>query len=198
VRRSILRFVIVVIVVGAAALVFGSRLAELTLPLIGQELSSLDDTFRIRTLNVTRDGLDEVFRVEVTLAKPFTLKGRTYFPDPRSNVSASTLVGNLLLPMVLTLATALAFGVNSSAGLLLRATAVIIALTVIFASGVPIILWTSLWDFIDSQLEPGFTSISTLWLRILLGGGQIALALAFGALAGCVGRQSSHTVAMRP
>lgn len=187
-RGWVLRFVIVAALVGAVALREAKPIADALLPLFKVELAYLADTFRIDGLYVDQDGADQVVRVNVGLARSFSLNGRTFHPDPRGTATASTLVGNLTLPGVLLIAGALAWPAGSAKRLGLRVLILLPALLLLCMLGVPFLLWGALWGLVVQAADPDGFSALLLWCDFLLGGGNFAIALALGIYVGSLGR----------
>jgi hypothetical protein len=190
------RFALISAVLAVVAVAAGQPLTRALLPAFKWELAWLDDTFRIDRLYLDRDGADQVVRVEVGLARPLTLNGQTFYPDPRGSASASTLVGNLTLPCVLLAAVALAWPVRSRhrrTVLTLRALALVPALLLLGLLNVPFILWAGLWGVVVHIADPNRLSPLLIWGDFLLGGGGCAAALALGACVGRIGARSLQT-----
>jgi hypothetical protein len=185
-RGFLLRFLLIALLVGLGAVAGGRLLAQALLPLLKAEIAYLDDTFRVDALYIDRDGADEVLRLEVGLARPLAVGGRTFQPDPRGRATASTLVGNLTLPAGLLLAVALAWPLRNRR-LALRIMVLGPALVLLAMLGVPFILWAALWGVILQVADPHRFSLLLTWSDILLGGGSFALAMLLGAAVGSIG-----------
>jgi hypothetical protein len=185
-RGFLLRFLLIATIAGFAAVVGERWLAQTSLPLFKTELAYLDDTFRIDALYIDRDGADQVVRVDVGLARPLSLNGRTYYPDPRGRATASTLVGNLTLPCGLLLAVALAWPVRNGGRLPLRLLALGPGLLLMAMLGIPFILWGALWGVVLQIADPNRFSLPVMWSDILVGGGNFALAIMLGAGIGSI------------
>jgi hypothetical protein len=189
----LLRFLIIAAVVGFGAIRGAETITHALLPLFKGELARLDDRFRIDRIYVDHDGADQVVRVEVGLAHEFSVKGRTFRPDPRGLATASTLVGNLTLPCVLLVAVALAWPVRDRALLTLRFLFLVPSLLVLCMLGVPFILWAALWGLILQVADPNGFSPLLMWSDFLLGGGHFALAIVLGACVGSIGARRSRS-----
>ena len=186
------RFLSLVVVLGLIAAWQGQRVGEAFAPLFKSELTALDGTFRLDRLYVDRDGADPVLRLDVGLARPVSLNGHTFYPDPRGSATASTLVGNLTLPGVLLIATALAWPVRKGSLLAIRTMVLVPALLLLYLLGVPFILWAQIWALVIHAADPNRLSPLLLWRDFLLNGGCLALALTLGAAVGQIGAPTSR------
>jgi hypothetical protein len=192
-RGFVLRFLLIVTVLAALAAFGEERLVEALLPGMKYELTRLDGTFRIDQLSVVKDGADRAVRVEVGLARPLALNGRTFYPDPRGKASASTLVGNAILPCVLLIAVALAWPVRSLRSFAARALLLIPLLLLLLALDGPFLLWGALWGLVlQAAGIPNAFSPLLIWSDFLLNGGGLALALVLGACVAAVAERLSN------
>ena len=64
------------------------------------------------------------------------------------------------------------------------------ALLLLCVLNVPLILWASIWGLIVQAVDPDRFSPLLIWRDFLLSGGGFALAVAFGACVGSLGRSS--------
>lgn len=183
-RAFVLRFLVVATVLGLVVVGGATTLASGVLPLFKTELAVLDDTFRIDALYVDQDGADQVFRINVGLARTVSLNGRTFRPDPRGRATASTLVGHLTLPCVLLIASAFAWPVRSRRQLALRLLLLLPGLLLLCLLGVPFILWAALWGLVVQVADPHGFSLLLTYGDFLQGGGHFAIALALGLYVG--------------
>lgn len=180
-RSFVLRFLVVAGVVGLLAIREAEPITQALLPLFKSELTHLDDTFRIDGLYIDQDGADRVVRLNVGLAHPISLNGRTFRPDPRGRATASTLIGNLTLPCVLLIAVALAWPFARARELGIRLLVLPPALLLLCTLGIPFLLWAALWGLVLQVADPNRFSLLLAWSDFLLGGGNFALAMALGA-----------------
>jgi hypothetical protein len=196
VLRFVLRFLPIAAVMGLFGLQATEPATRALLPLFKWELAVLDDTFRVDRLSIDHDGADQVVRLDVGLARPLTLNGRTFRPDPRGKATASTLVGNLILPCVLLTAVTLAWPIRGWRRLPTRVLLLLPALLLLCLLVVPFLLLGALWGMILDAADPNRFSVLLTWSDFLLGGGSLALAMALGAAVGSLtGRSSRYTSA---
>lgn len=188
--RSLAKFLGLAVVLGLLVAWQGQWVGQAFSPLFESELRALDRTFRVDRVSVDHDGPDPVFLLEVGLARPVSLNGQTFYPDPRGRATASTLVGNLTLPCVLLLAIALAWPVRNGRFLAIRTLVLVPTLLLLCALGVPLILWAGIWGVIIHAADPDRLSPLLLWRDFLLDGGTFALALTLGAAVGQIGAPS--------
>jgi hypothetical protein len=190
--RFLLRFLLIAAILGFAAVRWAQPVTEALLPLFKGEIARLDDAYRIDRLYIDRDAADQVVRIDVGLARPLSLNGRTFYPDPRGRATASTLVGNVTLPCVLMIAVSLAWPCRSGRRFVMRALVLMPALLLLCLLDVPFILWASIWGLIVQAADPNRFSPLLMWCDFLLGGGGFALAMAFGACIGSLNGRSSR------
>lgn len=183
------RFVLLSLAFGLCVWAGRHAVIAAALPLMRVEIQQLDDTFRVDRLYAAHDAGEPVIRLEVGLAHAVTVNGRTYTPDPRGSAVSSTLVGNLLLPLVLLLAAAFAFPVRGAVDFAARLLRALVFSVLVCAAGIPIILLAGLWRLIFSAagIEP--VSALLLWNDFLQAGGGNVLALALGVAAAKLTRQ---------
>ena len=173
------KFLLVCAVLVLAAGALSSHLAQALLPLFRAEIAWFGD-YRIDDLSVGREGADQVLRLQAGLAHPLTLNGRTFTPDPRGRATATTLVGNVSVPMIVLTATALAWPVRRSRCYAWRAAALLPALLIMVMLVAPFLLLGSIWGLLVEVADPGRFSPLLLWCDGLESGGAAAIAAALG------------------
>lgn len=184
--RFLWRLAVIALVLAALSWHFSAEVADLMLPAIGAEINWLDDTYKIEKLLIDHEGADRVVRVWVSLAHCIVLNGRAFCGDPRGLANASTLVGNLTLPLTLLISFAMAWPVrrdHHSRGYrdyLLRALALAPLSAILLAVDVPMVLWSSLWSLHHDAFAPDQFSPLIFWTEFLQGGGRLALSAAAG------------------
>ena len=188
------RFVALSVALGVCAWQTQQSLAAAVLPLLRAEIQQLGDTFRVDRLYVARDAGEWVIRLEVGLAHALAVNGRTYSPDPRGKAVSSTLLANLILPVVLLLASAYAAPPGNVKA---RFAFVLILLTLTVATVVPAILLSGLWRLVFGAAGTDAATPLLLWSDFLQGGGANVLGLACGVTAaklseGCAPREQRH------
>lgn len=99
--QALARFVALSILIGALLWSNAERLGALCVPAFAAEIQWIDATFKVQSLEVTREGGELIFRLAVGLARPVMVGGQTFYPDPRGQALSSTLVANGVLPTVL-------------------------------------------------------------------------------------------------
>ena len=193
IRRCLVRFLLLAAVLGLVATLQGQQVGQALSPLLKSELTALDGSFRVDRLSVDREGADQVLRLDVGLARPLSLDGQTFYPDPRGRATASTLVGNLTLPCVLLIAVALAWPARSRRLLATRALVLVPALLLLCMLVTPFILWAEVWGLVvhTADPDPAFSAL-LFWGDFLLGGGGYALAIALGACVGSIGARPAR------
>jgi hypothetical protein len=184
--RVIARFVLLAAILVALAIRYAQPVARFLLPFIAGEIHALDDTYRIDGVYLDQDGADQVIRIDVGLARPLTLNGRTFYPDPRGHATSSTLVGNVTMPAVLAIAVAMAWPAWSKQTYLWRALALVPAILLLWMIDVPLVLWALIWNLHVQAFDPHRFSPLLIWSHFLHGGGRLALAIVAGAIVGGV------------
>jgi hypothetical protein len=86
---------------GALAFVHGEGMVRHLLPCFQSEISWLDDTYRIESLTVDREGADQVVRIVVGLARCVFVKGQAYAKRAVTAPMALAFMCALDVPFVL-------------------------------------------------------------------------------------------------
>jgi hypothetical protein len=167
---------------GALAFVHGESMVRHLLPWFHAEIRWLDDTYRIESLTVDREGADQVVRIVVGLARCVFVNGQAYCGDPRGLANASTLLANITMPAVLLVSVAMAWPAVGWHAYAKRAVNAPLALAFMWAFDVPFVLWASLWSLHVDAYAPDLWSPLLVWRDFLQGGGRFALAITFGVL----------------
>jgi len=155
-------------------------LGEPLLPLVKAEIQWLDDTFRVDRIYLTRETGEPIVRLEVALARPLTIDGRTYVPDPRGKALSSTLVGHTVLPTALFLASLFAIPAAKGRATLIRLAAVPPGAVLICAAGTPMILLAGIWRWVLATVHSAQYPYLLIWDDFLQQGGGNVLAISSG------------------
>lgn len=174
--QALARFVALSILIGALLWSNAERLGNACSKAFAAEIQWLDGTFNVQSLEVTREGGELVFRLAVGLARPVTVGGKTFNPDPRGQALSSTLVANAILPAVLFLAALFA----RPRRYLRRLAAAIPGVVLIATVGVPLTLLANLWRLVYEAA--GSNSPFVFWADFVQDGGVNFLAIGSGAL----------------
>jgi hypothetical protein len=188
------RFLLVAPVVVVLTLTLGPPFAKALMPLFKLEIASLDDALRIDALSVSRDGPEQIVLLEVGLARPVTLNGHTFTPDPRGKAISSTLLANLTLPCALLSTLVLAWPAPARRAYLLRLLLLVPAGLTLALLGAPIILLAGIHRLMLEVAAPGSSSALLLWSDFLQTGGALALALALGCLVSLTSNAAAMTL----
>jgi hypothetical protein len=171
------RFVALSILIGALLWSTAERVATACLPAFAAQIQWLDGTFKVQSLEVTREGGELLFRLAVGLARPITVNGKTFNPDPRGRAISSTLVANVVLPTALFLAALFALPRNYLFRLGVAVPGVVLIATV----GVPLTLLANLWRIVyDAANSAGYSPL-VFWSDFVQDGGVNFLAIGSGA-----------------
>lgn len=174
-----IRFLIGLAVGASLAMPIQSPLATALLPLFRAELSRLTGDFRIDRLELSREGPETVFRLELGLAHDIVMNGHVARPDPRGEARSTTMIDNVTMPSVLLIA--FAWPVKRPIAYLWRLLCIPPALLVLWMLDVPLVLWSGLWGLVVDAFDPGRFSPLLIWEHFIHSGGRIALAALLGA-----------------
>lgn len=161
----------------AFALFYGKTIATSLLPLCRWEIAQLAPQYEIADLGVARAGTEEVIKAGVKTAYPRIFGDRSV--PAGVPMESSTLLGNMLQPLVLMLslisAAALLQGKHALALLILAAPS---AAAVVMLDA-PLVLVGALEDLVSSTMSPSGAIWSpwVIWMDFLNGGGRLALAI---------------------
>lgn len=180
---GLLRFVLVAVLVGAAALAFESRLVSAALPGFKAWIALVDGSLRTVELTVLDVNGESVIRRLSTPLQVLVL-GNTVLPvDERTVISTSALAGILLQPLALGVALLFAWPWNRPAELAARvALGAPLLLAVVFLD-IPLMLCGYAWSALIDAYEPGRFSLLVDWADFMNAGGRFALVVAAVALA---------------
>jgi hypothetical protein len=155
-------------------------LGEPLLPLVKAEIRWLDNTLRVDGLYFARETGEPIVRLEVALARPITIDGRTYVPDPRGKATSSTLVGYIVLPAALFLASLFAIPAVHWQCRLIKLAAAIPGAMLICAIETPIILLAGIWRWVLAAVHSEQYPYLLMWDDFLQQGGGNVLAICSG------------------
>jgi hypothetical protein len=180
--QALARFVTLSILIGALLWSNAERVGNACLPALAAEMQWLDGSFRVQSLEVAREGGELVFRLAVGLARPVTVGGKTFYPDPRGQALSSTLVANVILPTVLSLAALFAWPGAHQRNYLFRLAVAVPSILLIATIGVPLTLLANLWRIVyEAANRTGYSPL-VFWSDFGQNGGVNFLAIGVGAL----------------
>ena len=195
-RGSLLRLLAACALVVSAMGVAGARLVDATLPLLRLGFGALAPEFELRALERRRVGPGEALVAEVSLARPVTVAGRNYRPDPRGTAWSSVPTGHvLLLPSVVAIALLAwpAAGRREWGVRLGVATGAVLPLMTV---DIPAVLAAGVWGvFPGGSSRDGWIGA---WSAFVSGGGRVAIAVGVVAAALACGRRCDRAYAPRP
>lgn len=161
----------------------GREIVSLLLPAFQAILGLLDDHYRILSLALSSEGADSVVRLTVTLAKPIFLNGHVAMPHPQGIANVSIPVGSILQIPLICLGLLLAWPAKTVKEYPLRLVTGVVLTIVVMALDTPFALWANLWDIHVQSFDPERFSPLLIWQKFLLGGGRLAIGIAFGVVA---------------
>ncbi|MEI7447252.1 MAG: hypothetical protein WCK28_20360 [Burkholderiales bacterium] len=185
-RSTVARGIAAALLLLAAAGLAGGALVDATLPLLRQGFSALAPEFGLRALARREGGQDGSLVAEVVLARPVTVAGRRYEPDPRGAAWAETPAGHVLLMPAVVVLLVLVVPAAGPREAVVRAGFASAALLPAMAVDVPAVLAANVW-----ALFPGGSARDGAigaWATFMSGGGRLALGVLVGAAAIAAGR----------
>lgn len=187
------RFIALSLLIGTLLGSTAERIAEFCAPAFASEIQWLQGTFEVTGLQVMREGGELLFRMEVGLARPMTVGGKTFYPDPRGKATSSTLVANAVLPVALFLAGLFAIPAARARNHLLRVVVVVPGVVLITVIGVPLTLLANVWRIVYEAASASDYSLLLLWSDVVQDGGLNVLAIGCGSLLAYVIERAART-----
>ena len=188
---ALARFVALSILIGALLWSNAERIGNACSPAFATEIQWLDGTFKVQSLEVTREGGELTFRLAVGLARSVTVNGKTFNPDPRGQALSSTLVANAVLPTVLFLAALFARPRNY----LRRFAVAVPGVMLIVAIGAPLTLLANLWRIVYEAAGATDYALLVFWADFVQDGGVNFLAIGSGAAGAYLIERAARTKA---
>lgn len=175
---------LVLATVGAIAAIrwIGYGMVEGLLPLLSWIIGGLDEHYRVLTIGLASQADDTVVLLKVSLAKPLTIGGHTLYPHPLGAAQVTTLLGNVLQPLVLAVIVIGAWPCKAFTEWLLRMAIVVPLAFILIMLDIPFVLLGELRAVLIDAYAPWSFSGLVAWKSFLQGGGRLALGLACGAL----------------
>ena len=189
------RFVALSVLIGSILWSTADRIAAACAPAFAAEIAWLDGTFQVQSLDVMREGGELLFRMTVGLARPVTVGGKTFNPDPRGRATSSTLVANAVLPTVLFLAGLFAVPAARARNHLVRLGVAVPGVVLISSVCVPLTLLANLWRIVYEAANAADYSPLLLWSDFVQDGGVNFLAIGSGSLLAYVIERATSTKA---
>jgi hypothetical protein len=180
-RRVLLRLVLAAAVLLPLSAFHGAALVESCLPAYRVVFGQLAGEFRIQSLNLDREGADQVVRARVALRPVLVVAGKVIYPDSRGTANSSTLIAHALHGPILALLTVLAWPARRWREIGWRLLALAPLLSLLVLTDVPAVLAAELWEILIEHLAPNTFSPLVIWKNFLQGGGRNALGVAIGA-----------------
>jgi len=174
-------FVLAMVVLAGDAMIDGM------LPLLGAGFAGVAPELELRTLARRPAGATEALVAEVSIARPVTVAGRVYRPDPRGTAWSSTPAGHVLLMPALVAVLVLGWPAAGTREWAARLGIAALGLPALIALDVPVVLASGVWDlFPGAATRAGLTGV---WAAFMDGGGRFAVAVLLGAAAVAAGRR---------
>lgn len=179
---AFVRFIGLSLMLGLLLWSAAERVAALSAPAFAAEIRLVQRTFVVRDLSVAREAGELLFRMEVALARPVTVEGRTFYPDPRGQAISSTLVANAILPAALFLASLFAIPAARARNHLWRLLALAPGVMLMASIGVPATLLANVWRIVYEAANASGYSLLLFWSDFVQDGGLNILAIGCGSL----------------
>lgn len=186
IRRAAARAIAAALLVLAGAGFAAGPLVDATLPLLRTGFAVLAPEFALRSLTRGAHGADTSLVAEVSLARPVTIAGRHYTPDPRGTAWATTPAGHVLLLPAVVVLLVLAVPASGWREAAVRGGAAVSGLLPGMTLDTPAVLAANVWGlFPGAAARDGALGV---WAAFMAGGGRIALGVLVGAAAIAAGR----------
>ncbi|MHB1215316.1 MAG: hypothetical protein ACYCY9_10045 [Thiobacillus sp.] len=158
---------------------WGAMLIEALLPTTRIMLGWIDDRFGILLLGVEHNWQDTVVHYRMNFVEDFFLGGRIIQARPEGWLNVVTPVGDLLQPLVIAPALAVALPGRLAIRLMRFVLAVLLALGALFID-LPLALHAIAWDMITYNLGVHDFSPYLAWLQFTQSGGRLAIGVLMG------------------
>jgi hypothetical protein len=182
-RRSLLATSTVAALALLALVMFWRPVVQAVLPLQAWMMQSFTNDFRVLSLSLQRQGLDEA--VSVRLAVPRTMKrqdGSWATLPPQATIDSSVSAAKSVLPLACVLLVLVMWPVSDRREYGVRAVAGLLAALVMLALDFPVVLLGLAWGSLHDAVPGLPTSHAESFARFLESGGRFCLALSASLL----------------
>lgn len=190
----------------------GALWAQQCLPLYGWVFEHVASDFRLVSLLVSHEGMDQVVRVTVGWKHTMVIGEHVIYPHALGTANASTLWAHGFTGPMIAVCFATVWPVMgpSASGpplkrlfravlcLLGRYTAVLPLAVGLVAVDAPVVLAGELWHMVLTELAPETASAVVLWRSFMQAGGRYALGLCAGAVAVVLVQRLGTAITSRP
>jgi len=177
-----LRLAIATALILPVSIIFADPIVRVLLPLYRALFELIGDDYNIIYFGLVAQGVENVIRVDVSLAHTLVVGGHMVWPDPRGIANVTTSAVQALQPATIALIAVLGWPCPSLQRWILRLLPLLFFLLLITMVDVPFLLAGEMLGLIIDNVSPGTTSALVSWSQFLAGGGRLILGL-FAALA---------------
>ena len=181
VRNFAFRLIVVTAILLSLGEVFGASLVSPILPLIGWEIETIDDSFRVDGINVVSKRNNSVIQLKAAQIRPMIIGDHVLQPKPGRFFEPNILVGSVLQPIIVLLTILLSWQAKSYLVILLRLLLGVPVAAFLVATNTPLAFVGAMWDFRElvANLEP---HTLVYWNDFLQTGGPLVMAIASALL----------------
>jgi hypothetical protein len=171
-------------------------IVEPLVPALGEVTGVLDGQFVVTDARIEGQASNEILRFRANLTRPMEVAGSVVYPFgrnglPEGGYQVRCSVSGVLLYSGLLLIIVCAWPVRGARELALRLLMCIPLAAALLLIDVPTTVVAELRQIVVMQADPHGLSLWMIWSRFLMGGGGIAMAICFAALAITAGRRYS-------
>ena len=181
VRNFAFRLIVVTTILLSLGEIFGASLVSPILPLIGWEIETIDDSFRVEGINVVSKKNNTVIQLQVAQIRPMIIGAHVLQPKSGRFFEPNVLVGSVLQPIIVFLTILLSWQAKSILIILKRLLLGVPVAAFLVATNTPLAFVGAMWDFrgFVANLEP---HTLVYWNDFLQTGGPLVMAIASALL----------------
>jgi len=180
-RNFALRVIVVAAILLSLGEFFGTGLVTPILPTIAWEIETVDDSFRVDSIDVVSKKNNTVIQLKVAQIRPMIIGDHVLQPKSIRFFEPNVLVGSVLQPIIVFLAILLSWQTKSYLSILIRLLLGVPVAVVLVATNTPLAFVGAMWDFRElvPNLEP---HTLVYWNDFLQTGGPLVMAIASALL----------------
>ena len=178
-RNFLVRLMVGAVLTMGLIVAFGQAAAQAYLPVLRWTFSQLEPDYRVVELSVSETGIksnvDWYFKLEAAPVRNVFVGAQMIPSNPNGKVDLRILIAFLWQPFMFALPWVLAWpaaGWRESLKRLVCMCGILVALSFV---DVPVLFWSSIWEFYMSIFAPGEFSFLVAWGQLLQSGGQLLL-----------------------
>ena len=178
-RNILLRLVAGAVLTGSLVAIGGTWAAQAYLPILRWTFTQLASDYRVVELSVSEQGIksnsDRYFKLDAAPVRSVFVGTQLVPANPDGRAHLRILIAFLWQPFMVALPLALAWPATGLREWVVRLSSlgsILMALTFI---DVPVLFWSSIWEFYLQMFAPSQFSLLVAWGQLLQGGGQLLL-----------------------